>query len=320
MKAAFARERSIPMSTPPGSRPNSADLVPRPLLPHLRLEPPPPHARARALGSLFGCGLGGLVMWGALIESATLAATPLVAYASMVAVMGARVVGRTRALRHKLLRGLELQAVGELERAADYFERMAREDADPHGRRVAIAMLAETRLYQGNYDEALALFREVSRSSYPNDRLLPVIDLAIAEVLVLTDRPGEAQAYLRQPSPDTRHSTSAFAVVYARLGAFDAVARLEQAPAPGWLRPFLGTNRRVYWLMQAYARDRLGHPEEAALFQRARPAYAGELEFLMPMWPELRAYIAARRWDPVAVADGAELPRARLVARASVAR
>ena len=97
--------------------------------------------------------------------------------------------------------------LGEFERAEALllerlaFDRLAASAGHPTGEMIDLINLADLRMYEGRYQEAMALEEEalaLSRSLSEHDPSLPLILASLGEISILMDRPEEARDILRE--------------------------------------------------------------------------------------------------------------------------
>ncbi|HLY30577.1 MAG TPA: tetratricopeptide repeat protein [Ktedonobacterales bacterium] len=133
--------------------------------------------------------------------------------------------------------------LGEFDRAeALLLERLAFDRAAGHqtDEMIDLINLADLRMYQGRYQEAVALEEEalaLSRSLAEHDPSLPLILASLGEIYILMDRPEEARDILRESqrvfeARDERVTMGLYNLGRAswRLGAFaEALVYLNQA-------------------------------------------------------------------------------------------
>lgn len=182
---------------------------------------------------------------------------------------------------------------GDFDAAEDAFRRIALRQSHP-ALRSASADFGYLALRRGDYQTALAIYSRTWRTQ----GLPPALRANVCgNIAFCYAAMGELDAAARWlPDPATLVMPGGAAVIRCRQGRFADALELSMPSLEPWQRPFLRHEQRLLYLMHAFALDRLGETDDVvgAHLQVARPAFAGEFDYLTANWPELTEFLCDR--------------------------
>lgn len=209
---------------------------------------------------------------------------------------------------------------GELDEAVAAQARIARGARNAFWRLLAAHDLGYYELRRGHFDRALELLSATWRDA-PDDRgghhLRAAAGRNLSTAYLARGDLAAAAAWLPDPHGPDLDTPEVAAALHARHGDWQRVLAL---PWPEVRSPLearaLRHARRSYHLMRAFALEQRGGGAASAFtdeLEAARPAYAGEYDYLTREWPALRAFVADRCLAPRSAPDADGLPMARTV-------
>lgn len=201
---------------------------------------------------------------------------------------------------------------GDYDCAAAVYDELARK-RNAHFKVVGLAGVAAVAMRRGDLARAVALFGELRGN---RTRVPPVWTDIASEYLAMchavSGNVERADSWLDDSETLTPITATAYAVVGCRDNRLQEVAGLAAAPLRRVDARLFSHEVRVFHLMRAFAKAACEEPVADDLMY-ARPAFAGELDYLTADWPALRDFIARHPLPALGVAEDAELPTARVI-------
>lgn len=179
---------------------------------------------------------------------------------------------------------------GSFEEGRAYFEKMREKNKPGHlWRDFAIAQLAYYELREGEYEVAERAFAALL-SDTEHDVWRAYAGATLAAIDGLRGVPDGQRRTLPAPS---RATELWHAVVYAATGASDALDAVSVPRGFGsWLMGIsVGHERRAVALLQAFVQHTSGETPDPERLDRARAAFVGEYDYLLPPFDGLGDFI-----------------------------
>lgn len=197
------------------------------------------------------------------------------------------------------LRVAEIQAlraeVGEFQFLIAELEQQMAEAESGYARFIALNDLGYYELRDGNYKRALVClseaYRWVVREKSDASNLIENTRNSLSVAYLLSDDLLSADVWALPTKGPTLYISKKLSL--ARAGKYREV--LEQGDFPR-IRPkyqtILAHTARVFALMQAFSRSKLGQENSKAEFDAARPVSSWDYSYLCTNWPELAEFVA----------------------------
>ena len=218
-------------------------------------------------------------------------------FATFIGVLGgARLYSNMhlRSWRRGMAEAFDKLEKGDYDGAENTFRAVALKQRDPL-LRSASADFGYLALRRGDFDGALAIYSRAWRAPGIGSHARAAVGVNLALCFAAMGELEASEQWL--PKADTGqtpfYTPSSAAYVTARLGRYQDATDFSLPELESWQEVFVRHERRVLYLMRAFAMQMLGESEDLVLAHAsvAEPAYPGEFDYLTSHWDELDNFV-----------------------------